>query len=83
MSWRHGSYSSSMVMSLGVPRMECTYLSVFVSQEHLLMLVTSTVVTKPLQPSSLGRAIVIINFVRRFQSVIADTLVLVENIMLA
>ena len=33
----------------------------------------STVVIKPLPPSSLGRAIVILNFVSRFQSCIADT----------
>ena len=29
--------SSSMVMSLDVPRMECTYLNLFVSLEHHLM----------------------------------------------
>ena len=60
-------------MSLGVPRMECTYPSFFVSLEYLLTQVTSTVVIKPFPPSSLGRTIVIINFVRRFQSFIADT----------
>ena len=55
-----------------VPR-RTSYLSLFVSLEHLLMKVTSTVVTKPLLPSSLGRAIIIINFVRFFQSFKADT----------
>ena len=34
---------------------------------HLLQLVISVAVTKPLLPSSLNRAIAIINFVRRFQ----------------
>ena len=34
---------------------------------------TSAVVIKPLPPNALDRAIVIINFVRRFQSFIADT----------
>ena len=74
---------SSMVISLGVPRMECTYLSLFVSLEHLLTKVTSTIVIKPIPPSSLGRAIVIINFVGRFQSFIADTVGWCKNIMLA
>ena len=35
--------------------------------------VMSTVVTKPLLPNFLGRAIVIINFLRRFLNFIADT----------
>ena len=38
---------SLMAMSLGVRRMECTYLNLFVSEEHLLTSVTSIVVTKP------------------------------------
>ena len=74
---------SSIVMSLGVPRMESTYLSLFVSLEHLLTQVTSTIIIKPLLPSSLGRAIVIINFVRRFQSFTADKVCWWKNIMLA
>ena len=35
--------------------------------------VMSTVATKPLLPNFLGRAIVIINFLRRFLNFIADT----------
>ena len=72
---------SLMAMSIGVPHMECIYLNLFVSLEHLLTLVTSIVVTKPLMQSSLNRAIDIINFVRRFQSFIADTVDRWENIM--
>ena len=30
------NFHSSMAMYLGIPRMECTYLSLFVSLEHLL-----------------------------------------------
>ena len=54
-------------MSLDVPPMECTYLSLFISLEHLLALRTSTVLIKPLQPNSLGKATVIINFAKQFQ----------------
>ena len=43
------------------------------SPELLQILVTLTAVIKPLQPNVLGRAIVILNFVRRFQNFIADT----------
>ena len=73
---------SSMVMSLDAPRMECTYLSLFV------LLVSYNVNdfkcrNKALQISSLRRAILIINFLRRFQSFIADTLGWWKNIMLA
>ena len=38
---------SLMARPLGVPRMECTYLNIFVSLQHILTLVTSIVVTKP------------------------------------
>ena len=39
----------------------------------LLILMTLTTVIKPLLPNFLGRAIVILNFVRRFRNFIADT----------
>ena len=38
---------------------------------HLLFSLTAVI--KPLLPKFLGRAIVILNFVRRFRNVIADT----------
>ena len=39
----------------------------------LVILMTLIAVIKPLLPNFLGRAIVILNFVRRFRNVIADT----------
>ena len=50
-----------------------TYLNLFDSPEFLQILVTLTTVIKPLLPNFLGRAIVILNFVRRFRNFIADT----------
>ena len=50
-----------------------SYLSLLDSPELLQILMTSTTVIKPLLPNFLGRAIVILNFVRRFRNFIADT----------
>ena len=60
-------------MSPDVPHMEYTYLNLFDSPELLQILMTLTAVIKPLLPNFLGRAIVILNFVRRFRNFIADT----------
>ena len=49
------------------------YISQLISPELLQILMTLTTVIKPLLPNFLGRAIVILNFVRRFQNFIADT----------
>ena len=54
-----------------VPRY--TYLNLLDSPELLQILMTLTTVIKPLLPNFLGRAIVILNFVRRFRNFIADT----------
>ena len=43
------------------------------SPELLQILMALTIVIKPLLPNFLGRAIVILNFVRRFRKFIADT----------
>ena len=43
------------------------------SPELLQILMTLTTVIKPVLPNVLGRAIVILNFVRRFRNFIADT----------
>ena len=61
--------------SPGVPHMGYTYLSLLDSPGLLLILVTLTAVIKPLLSNFLGRAIVILKFVRRFRNFIA----LVEN----
>ena len=55
-----------------------TSYGVYVSQligfaRALQILMTLTTVIKPLLPNFLGRAIVILNFVRRFRIFIADT----------
>ena len=60
-------------MSPGVPHMGYTYLNLFDSPELLQILVTLTAVIKPLLPNFLRRAIVILNFVRRFRNFNADT----------
>ena len=60
-------------MSPCVPHMGYTYLNLLDSPKLLQILVTLTVVIKPLLPNFLGRAIVILNFVRRFRNFIADT----------
>ena len=56
-----------------VPHMGYTYLNLLDSPELLQILMTLTTVIKPLLPNFLGRAIVILNFVRRFRNFIADT----------
>ena len=56
-----------------LPHMEYTYLNLLDSPERLQILVTLTAVIKLLLPNFLGRAIVILNFVRRFRNFIADT----------
>ena len=55
-------------MSPGVPHMGYTYLNLLDSPELLPILLTLTAVIKPLPPNFLGRAIVILNFVRRFRN---------------
>ena len=55
-----------------------TYLNLLDSPELLQTLMTLTAIIKPLLPNFLGRAIVILNFVRHFRNFIADT-VLVEK----
>ena len=61
-----------MAMSRGVPHMEYTYIIVLDSPELLQILVTLTTVIKPLPPNFSGRAIVILNVLRRFRNFIAD-----------
>ena len=59
-----------------VPRrthMGYTYLNLLDSPELLQILMTLTTVIKPLLPKISVRAIVILNFVRRFRNFIADT----------
>ena len=56
----------------GVPHMGYTYLNLKDSPELLQILMTLTTVIKHLLPNFLGRAIVILNFVRRFRNFIAD-----------
>ena len=50
-----------------------TYLNLLDSPELLQILMTLTTVIKPLLQNFLGRAIVILNFVRRFRNFIVDT----------
>ena len=50
-----------------------TYLNLLGSPELLQILVTLTAVIKPLLSNFLGRAFVILNFVRRFRNFFADT----------
>ena len=50
-----------------VPHMGYTYLNLLDSPELLQIFVTLTAEIKPLLPNVLGRAIVILNFVRRFR----------------
>ena len=57
----------------GEPHVGYTYLNLLDSPEVLQILMTLTTVVKPLLPNFLGRAIVILNFVRRFRNSIADT----------
>ena len=62
-----------LAMFPGVPHMGYTYLNLLDSSELLQILMTLTTVIKPLLPNFLGRAIVILNSVRRFRNFIADT----------
>ena len=66
-------------MSPGVPHMGYTYLNLLDSPELLQILMTLTTVIKPLLSNFLGRAIVILNFVRRFRNFIADMCALLEK----
>ena len=59
-------------MSPGVPRMGYTDLNLLDLPELLQTLMILTTVIKPLLPNFLSRAIVILNFVRRFRNFIAD-----------
>ena len=67
-------------MSPGTPHMGYTYLNLLDSPELLQILVTLTTVIKPFLPNFLGRAIVILNFVRRFRNYISDTVPWQKNI---
>ena len=59
-------------MSPGVPHMGYTYLNLLDSPELLQILVTAVI--KPLLPLHwLSKAIVILNFARRFRNFITDT----------
>ena len=60
-------------MSPGLHHMGYTYLNLLDSPKLLQILVTLTAVIKPLLPNFLGRAIVILNFARRFRNLIADS----------
>ena len=62
-----------MAMSPGVPHMGYIYLNLLDSPELLQILITLTTVIKPILSNFLGRAIVNLNFVRRFRNFIADT----------
>ena len=62
-----------MAMSPGVPHMGYIYLNLLDSPELLQILVTLIAVKKPLLPNFLGRAVVILTFVKRFRNFIADT----------
>ena len=68
-------------MSPGVPHMGYIYLNLLDSPELLQILMTLTTVIKPLLPNLLGRAIVILNFVRRFRNFIADSALLEKYIV--
>ena len=61
-----------LAMSPGVPQMGSTYLNLLESPE-LLQILTLTVVIKPVLPNFLGKAIIILNFARRFRNFIANT----------
>ena len=56
-----------------VPRRTSYGVYILDSPELLRILVTLTAVIKPLLPNVLGRAIDILNFVKRFRNFIADT----------
>ena len=56
-----------------IPHMGYTYFNLLDSPELLQILVTLTTVIKPLLPNFLDRAIIILNFLRRFRNFITDT----------
>ena len=62
-----------MAISPGVLHRGYTYLNLLDSPELLQILMTLIAIIKPLLPNFLGRAIVILNFARRFLNFIADT----------
>ena len=66
-------------MSPGTPHMGYTYLNLIDSPELLQILVTLPAVIKPLLPNFLGRAIVILNFLRRFRNSYCRHSTLVEK----
>ena len=66
-------------MSPSVPQMEYTYFNLLDSQELLQIPVILTTVIKPLLPNFLGRAIVILNFARRFHKFYCRHSALVEK----
>ena len=63
-----------LFLETGVPHMGYTYLRLLDSPELLQTLMTLTTVMKPFLTHFFGRAIVILNFVRRFRNFIADTM---------
>ena len=64
----------------GVPHMGYTYLNLLDSPDLLQILMTLIIVIKPLLQNFLGRAIVILNFVRRFSKILSQTLCLGRKI---
>ena len=68
-----------MAMFPGVPLMGYTYLNILDSPELLQILMTLTTVIKPLLPNFFGRAIVVLNFVRRFRNFYRRHSALVEK----
>ena len=72
-----------LINNVDVPRRTSygyTYLNWLDSPELLQILMTLSTVIKPLLPNFLDRAIVILNFERRFQNFIADTVPCLKNI---
>ena len=69
----------------GVPHMGYRYLNLLDSLELLQILVTLTAVIKPLLPNTFGRAIVILNFVRRltFRSNSENLLTVIKELAIA
>ena len=56
-----------------VPRLPGVYISQLIRFARASSNLNLTTVIKPLLPNFLGRAVVILNFVRRFRNFIADT----------
>ena len=73
---RHKQMTFSDIFFLGflsVSYLGYTCFNLLDSPELFQILVTLTAVIKPVLPNLIGRAIVILNFVRRFRIFIADT----------